>query len=331
MEMNTEQLTNFIKNISSKYNIPVQELNSIKDAVEDNIKDNIKDSVKATYNCRCGSVIKNEARGIKRHENTKKHLEFIKKNEIPDIVTTETEVEQTEQQSQADEDVENILNELVEEAFGVEEAAEEAADESADEAAGMSEVKHKQEDLHIGYCEVCCEHNMTITKKRQFFSYHEIFGQCCLTCYDKFVLVEEDDMWYLQQKDDFLISIDNEFLSYRDVNLVYGLHPREHIDEKTTKKRMIEILRHYAIRVKRVAAINKKELYDWIKNEFVIDNHKKRAVENLKKGPPVYNQALTLPPNPVSKPVSKPRRYMSDEEFDFRLKSYNRGMKNLKV
>ena len=65
--------------------------------------------------------------------------------------------------------------------------------------------------------------------------------------------------------------------------------------------------------------INKKELYAWIKNECVIDNYKNRALENLKKGPPVSN------------PVSKPRRNMSDEEIDFRLKAYNKAMKNLKV
>tara|TARA_R110002126_G_scaffold35631_9_gene109362 strand:- start:160 stop:1032 length:873 start_codon:yes stop_codon:yes gene_type:complete len=278
-EMNTEQLTNFIKNISSKYNIPVEELNSIRDSV-DSIKDSVEDSVKATYSCRCGSVIKNEARGIQRHENTKKHLEFIKKNEIPDIVN------QTEQQSQADEDVVNRLNELVEEEFGVEESAEEEDKESADKAAGTtSEVK--QYELHKGYCEVCIENdwNIKTVKKRQFFSYDGIFNQCCLTCYDKFVLVEEDDMWYLQQEGDYLISIDNPYISYRHVNLVYGLHPREHIDEKTTKKEMISILKHHSIGVKNLAKIKKKELYDWIKNELEIDDMKEWAKKKIYKGP----------------------------------------------
>jgi len=80
MDMNTEQLTNFIKNISSKYNIPIDELENIKNSV-------------ASYKCKCGSVIKNEARGIKRHEKTKKHLEFIKNNEIPDTRAAEEESE----------------------------------------------------------------------------------------------------------------------------------------------------------------------------------------------------------------------------------------------
>ena len=295
--MNTQQLTNFIKNISSKYNIPVEELEIIKDS----IKDSIKDAVEETYSCQCGSVIKNETRGIKRHEKTKKHLEFIKKNEIPDIVTSETE-----QQSQAEE----------EDKKSAEEEDKEAAEEEDKAAGTTSEVK--QYKLSKGYCNVCIEDdwNIKTVKQRQFFSYDGIFNQCCLPCYEKFVLVEEDDMWYLRQNGNFLISIDNEFLSYRDVNLVYGLHPREHINEKTTKKRMIEILRHYAIRVKSVGAINKKELYAWINNKCVIDNHKKRAQENLKKARPVSNLVSNLVSNPVSKP---------------RLKSYNKAMKNLKV
>jgi len=131
--MDTQQLTNFIKNISSKYNIPVEELEIIKDS--------IKDAVEETYSCHCGSVIKNEIRGIKRHEKTKKHLKFIKKNEIPDTVTSETE-----QQSQADEEDKK----------------------SADEAAGTtSEVK--QYKLHKGYCEVCYERDLANKKNLVIF------------------------------------------------------------------------------------------------------------------------------------------------------------------
>ena len=81
MDMNTEQLTKFVNNISSKYNIPIDELENIKNSV-------------ATYTCQCGSVIKNEVRGIKIHEKTKKHLEFLlKKNGIPDTRAAEEESE----------------------------------------------------------------------------------------------------------------------------------------------------------------------------------------------------------------------------------------------
>ena len=254
--MDTQQLTNFIKNISSKYNIPVQELESIKDSV----KDSIKDSVKATYSCQCGSVIKNEARGIKRHEKTKKHLEFIKNNEIPDTRVSEAQVDQTEQheaEQPADEQPAD------EQPADEQPADEQPADEEDDESSDSDDDRERKIERKIKCCEICFEK----VPCREFTYFCFPWGQfdiVCESCEKKLRYIEPEDAWYLQQEGDYLTSYEGENLNYRDINLLYGLHPREHINPKTTRKDMIETLTHYGLRVKKVSMLKKAALYEFI-------------------------------------------------------------------
>jgi hypothetical protein len=127
----------------------------------------------------------------------------------------------------------------------------------------MSEITEmeKSTECEMEYC-IECEMEKKKTEMGNYLTI-ECFYRLCDECKDKtLIYMDEVDMYYVKRT--FITSAFNDDFNYREANCKYGLHPKEHLRPKISKKDMVRLLYHYNIKIKNIGKIKKYELREYI-------------------------------------------------------------------
>ena len=118
------------------------------------------------------------------------------------------------------------------------------------------------------YC-IECEMEKKKTEMGNYLTI-ECFYRLCDECrYKTLIYMPEADMYYVKRT--FITSACNDDFNYKKANRKYGLHPKEHLRHKISKKDMVRLLYHYNIIILNIGKIKKDELREYIENELEID------------------------------------------------------------
>ena len=234
--MNVQQLEKYIRNISSKYNIPEQELNDLKNEL-------------SCYKCPCGSILKNKSKSkIEKHQKSNKHIKFVSESECESDTSFDSEYD-----SNTDTDVKK-------------QKKFESLYSSLPKDIKKHINKYIRETEENNTCELCFNKVSKLCRRKIVaFPWGE-FDSYCKNCEKDFVYMEEVDSYYYRSKGKYLLEY--EYMPYKTANLLYGLHPSKHISEETSKDEMINIMENYGLLfvIDNMRVMDKDVLYNKIKN-----------------------------------------------------------------